>query len=210
MKRTLYLGTDPSMCTAKGHIIHYPVIQIVPRTIKDEQISQMLAQFDAFTFVILTSKNAVKILSSLMKQAEKNLHRKTICAIGRITALYLEKCGVKVDLLAAEETQEGLIDLLQPRDLQQEYILYPKSSRARPLFRQFLEQHQVRHFACDLYDTIPQKPVPSPDLDTIDEIIFTSPSTVETFFEIYPSIPSHITLTPIGPVTESALRILLY
>jgi uroporphyrinogen-III synthase len=59
---------------------------------------------------------------------------------------------------------------------------------------------------CDLYDTVPQKLEPIPDLNAIDEIVFTSPSTVRAFVEIFRHIPQDKTLTCLGPITQEELQ----
>jgi uroporphyrinogen-III synthase len=57
-----------------------------------------------------------------------------------------------------------------------------------------------------------QKLEPIPSLASIREIIFTSPSTVEGFFDIFKGEPlENKKLNCIGPVTENALaKILSY
>jgi hypothetical protein len=52
-------------------------------------------------------------------------------------------------------------------------------------------------------EEIPKEPI---DLDVIDEVVFTNPLTVDTFFSIYPEIPLSIKLHPLGNVTREALR----
>lgn len=202
-RRILYLGTDPTFYKGNGEIIHYPVIRVVPRTLDDPQIEEMFEKLDTFTFVILTSKNAVKVFFQLMKRAGKSLQGQTICAIGEVTAFYLKKEGAKVDIVAEEETQEGLMKVL--KDVGSEFILFPRSSRSRPALKRFFEQNHIHYFACDLYDTVPLKPEVLVDLETMDEIVFTSPSTVDAFFSIHREIPSHVAVSSIGPVTALAL-----
>ena len=67
-------------------------------------------------------------------------------------------------------------------------------------------QHEIPYLECTLYDTVIVKPNPLPNLDEFDEIIFTSPSTVEGFLEAYKTLPSDKRLTPIGPVTADSLK----
>lgn len=187
--KILYLGTDPGV----RDVIHYPVIKIVPL-----EIPKM--DWSAFTHVIFTSKNAVRLFPSQ--------DIKTVIAIGRATAGSLER----VDYIAENETQEGIIelfkkiDLISSRALRDAHILYPRSTRSRPVLVDFFEKEQIRYKALDLYETHFQKPLPLPDLSEIEEIIFTSPSTVHAFFQIFSAVPSRIKLTSIGPITELTLR----
>jgi uroporphyrinogen-III synthase len=63
----------------------------------------------------------------------------------------------------------------------------------------------VQFTAIDLYDPIFQAPLPIPNLDEFDEIVFTSPSTVRAFLAIYGEIPKDKIIAPIGPITKMSL-----
>ncbi len=58
---------------------------------------------------------------------------------------------------------------------------------------------------CFIYDTIVQKNQPIPDLEDIDEIVFTSPSTIKAFLDIFSAIPLDKKLVTMGPITQKAL-----
>ena len=63
---------------------------------------------------------------------------------------------------------------------------------------------------CPIYDTRTVQPKVVPDLTKVDEIVFTSPSTVKAFLDVFSEIPQDKKLTTIGPVTEQALYGVLY
>ena len=88
----------------------------------------------------------------------------------------------------------------------QGYFFLPHSKRARPALSDYFKQHHIPFFALDLYDTIFQKLEPVPNLDDFDEILFTSPSTVEGFLRIYGQLPIHKKLTSIGPITDRQIK----
>lgn len=199
MKRLLYLGTDPSHYPYEGELVHLPLIKIVPCLKAQESFQEM----DGFTHLIFTSKNGVEVFFSLFKGELKN---KILGAVGKVTALYLEKHGYPPQLVAGEETQEGLIELLKKEKLENSNLLLPGSSRSRPLLQRFLQEKGIRYKAVALYHTELIKPQELPNLESFNEIIFTSPSTVEAFFQIFSTIPKGIKLTPIGPVTQISLN----
>src|SRR5271167_1269331 len=111
MKTILYLGTDPTQFEARGkaagHLIHYPVIKIVPRPVDHPEIRQAFDDVDEYTHLIFTSKNAVKIffddlaflkiypsyLKSCLGISVENLKKKTVIAIGHVTAGCLSAMG---------------------------------------------------------------------------------------------------------------------
>lgn len=217
MQRILYLGTDPiqfeSAKKPKAHVIHYPVIKIVPRSIHNPELKAAYDDLDEFTHLLFTSKNAVRVFFQHLAEIGKpvsNFHGKTLIAIGAVTAAHLQAQGLAPALVAEDESQEGVVELLNPIDLDEAYIFMPRSSLSRPILANFFKQRQIRHQACDLYDTVPCRPEPQPDLDQIDEIVFTSPSTVEAFLTIYGKLPRGKKLLAIGPITEQALLKQLY
>ena len=192
----LYLGTDPSHFAARGKVLHYPVIKLIPRDIPAHVFDDM----SLYTHCIFTSKNTVSILKE--KMPLEMLKDKIIIAIGDVTRAKLEEEGLVVSAVAKEETQEGVVEMLKSMSLDQAYIFLPHSALARDVLERFLVEHRVRHQICDLYDTVAQKLDPVPDLEMVETIVFTSPSTVRAFFEIFSFMPPEKKAVCIGPVTQ--------
>lgn len=200
MKTILYLGTDPERFAKerKGDtILHYPVIAIVPRP-------QTLGNLSQYTHFLFTSRNAVRIFFELAPDTA-SLYAKIWIAIGTSTARALTTHFRSPDWIADTETQEGLIALLEQKNLDSTHFFLPRSSLSRPALCQYLQNRNIRYTACDLYDTVTQRKEPLPDLATIDEIVFTSPSTVNAFLEIFGHIPREKQLHAIGPITRQFL-----
>ncbi len=216
MKTVLYLGTDPAQFAAEGHfdghLIHYPVIQIVAKSPLEPGLKVVYDDLHEYTHLIFTSKNAVQIFFdhlNELKWSREILIHKTIIAIGAITAARLKAQGTTPAYIAENESQEGLVQLLNKIDIKDAYFLLPRSSLSRPVLAQYFIEKQIRFQACDLYDTKTLKVVPIPSLEEIDEIVFTSPSTVKGFMEIFGALPEGKKLLAIGPITEAALRCLV-
>jgi len=187
-RRVLYLGIDPP-----PGVFHYPVIRT--QKIESSELQTALALF--FTHILFTSKNAVRYWPGDLSGAVS-------IAIGDATAKEIRKRGAE-PLVASEATQEGVIAFLETLDLRRAFLLYPRSKIARPHLAKYLQNAKIAHFVFDLYETLFQRPEPTPDLAEFDEIVFTAPSAVEGFFRIFRSLPERILLTPIGPVTKRAL-----
>ena len=117
MKTTLYLGTDPvhyeSQGKVTGNMVHYPVIKIVPRPLDNPEIVQAYQDLDRYTHLIFTSKNAVRIFFSHLDSLQLNLKKKTLIAIGNVTADHLAARGHPPQFIAEQESQEGLVSLLR-------------------------------------------------------------------------------------------------
>ena len=209
-KRILYLGLDPTHYQAQndGTITHWPIICIVPRPLTDPAIQRALAAFKHYSHVIFTSKSTVAILHDYLNRLgipSESWAAKMTLAVGQATTKHLEVYGIKASVVAQEETAEGLINVLQQLPLKQAHLFWPHSAQARSVIRDFFIDQGIRYTACPLYDTQTYVPGSLPDLNTFDEIVFTSPSTIKAFLEIFGQLPSHLCLTPIGPVTASFL-----
>lgn len=183
--RILYLGLRP-----KSGTVHYPVI----RTEKCDSIKPALGLWNQFTHIIFTSQTAVEYWLGPWD--------KKVIAIGDPTASALKKMGLS-PIVAPFATQEGIMELVKSM---QGYFFIPHSKRARPDLIQFLSERQIPYFALAIYDTHFQKPLPVPNLEDFDEIVFTSPSTVEGFLQIFGKLPKNKKLTAIGPITEKAIN----
>jgi len=199
MAKVLYLGTNPENYQYIEGMVHYPIIQTVPLEVP----THLLDDFPKYTHILFTSKNGVRIFFQAFKGS---LERKQIVAIGKSTAAALLQEGHQPDHVASQESQEGVIELLEAQDLSVAYIFYPRSSLARKNLENFMLERRIRHQICDLYTTVFEKPDPLPDLRQFDEIIFTSPSTVKAFLAAFGSIPPDKKLTSIGPITEEELK----
>jgi uroporphyrinogen-III synthase len=195
--KSLYLGLDPENFKTEGEIVHYPVIKILPKDPADPQITKVLKDLHSYTHVVFTSKNAVSVFLSY----GVDLQKKMLIAIGSATALHLTGC-----ILPKASTQEGIIELLKEMDLQGARFLLPGSSLARPLLARYLQSRGVETTVCPIYHTVNQMPGPIPDLSEVDEIVFTSPSTVDGFLKIYSALPQDKKLSCIGPITHQYLR----
>ena len=123
-------------------------------------------------------------------------------AIGTATAALLKELGFS-SLVPEDETAEGVVDILKSINIKN--ALYLHSSRARDVISHYLKSNHIACFQAPLYDTVMQKIQPVPSLDSFDEIVFTSPSTVDAFLEIFKQLPHNKTLTAIGPITRSYL-----
>ncbi len=208
-KSILYLGLNPSHYQKERPMVHCPVIKIVPRSKECPEIREVFSKIEEYSHIVFTSKNGVRIFFDCLEafgHDREKLKSAVVIAVGRITALCLEKEGLSANYVAGNECQEGIIDILSEIDLEGANILLPRSSIARPLLSEYLEEHKIKHQICSLYDTITHRPDELPNLNDVGEIIFTSPSTVDAFFEIFDRVPEDIQLTALGPITRKALR----
>lgn len=208
MRNILYLGLDPHRFGHQGRLYHYPVIAIEPFSLDVPEVKKGFESFSAYSHLIFTSQSAVAITASFIKKLgiPPSNGSQHVLAVGKATASSLAEHGFTVSGIAKEERAEGVIALLEAQDLTNAFIFYPRSALSRPVIENYLTQSQIRYYSCPVYTTKCIHPLPQPNLADFDEIVFTSPSTVDAFINIYGSIPLEKTITAIGPITEQYLK----
>jgi uroporphyrinogen-III synthase len=189
-------------------IVHIPFIRVVFRSIYDPEIQKALLFFNSVTHLIFTSKQAVEAFFSyafLSDISIEQIRSKCIGAVGLKTAAHIESWGVIPTFTAQNETAEGVIEELQRLNLNRAYILWPRSFLSRPVITDWLFKERIHYHAPAFYDTLFQMPSPLPDLKQFDEIMFTSPSTVDAFLAAYHELPKNKVFHTIGVVTANYL-----
>ena len=205
IKTLLYLGIDYPESLQGARIIHHPIIKIQARPFDEHEIQQVYDTLPCFTHILFTSKSAVKIFFNYLRRNEKKLDNQVIIATGKATAANIKEYGCVAQIIAKEESAEGIINELESINLSRAYFLWPHSALSRRILPDYFEKNGIRFHECVFYDTLPNKEAPVPDMATIDEIVFTSPSCIDALIEIFGSLPNDKKLTCIGPVTEKHL-----
>ena len=206
-KRILVTGTSANRFKSMGKIYHVPMIEIKPaRSFKalDAAIRRM-DEYDGFLF---TSRHAVLYFLDRLKKKIKSveaLRPKIIVAIGKTTAEALKSFGLDAQCMPEEETAESMVKLLRNFPVKGKRFLIPRSDLARDLLVDELRKRGALVEPVTVYRNICPE-IKKQDLGRIDEIVFTSPSTVKNFLKIHQDIPAHIKVWAIGPVTQAQLE----
>lgn len=201
-KKVLYLGTEVPLYPYSSNFTHYPVIKIVPRP--PEDLQSAFAELNRYTHLIFTSKSTVDIFLKYLKFFDLDpniLLKKTILAVGKATAQNLPH-----PIIAQNEQAEGILEELEKLSLQNAYVFWPHSALSRKVIIDYLVKKEIMYRDEIFYDTVANQPGMPPDPNGFDEIIFTSPSTVDHFLAIYKKLPQNAQLTPIGSITKEALK----
>jgi uroporphyrinogen-III synthase len=202
MKTILYLGLEvPESLSLIHRVIHYPVIQIVPKD--QETLKQSLHHLENYSHFVFTSKTAVALFFDLI--ADRNtLISKTFLAVGKSTAKALAQYGIKAEV-PKEETAEGLIELMETSTYTSPYFFWPHSALSRSTLLDYFNAKSFNYVDCIFYDTISYQPDFMPNFQEIDAIYFTSPSCIEGYLKIFGTFPTDKALIPIGPITRRTL-----
>jgi len=200
--RILLPGTHPEKYQHLGTIIHRPLIKLVP--IEDyTEADKPLKNLDAFDWIVFTSTNGVKFfferLNAIRLDA-RALHSVKVAAIGATTAEMLRSYGVLVDMQPESESSAGLLEEFEKIGVAGKKILLVKPEVGSPVLFDKLSAAAAFVEVVVVYKNIDIEPQET-NFDFIDQILFTSGSTVQAFLRRYGSVPEGLKVYCLGQPT---------
>ncbi|HMP74525.1 MAG TPA: SAM-dependent methyltransferase, partial [Kiritimatiellia bacterium] len=204
---TLFLGTDPEHFLKHGPLIHWPLIRLVPVDLH-ERVEHLRRELPHIRGLLFPSRFAVHtLLEALMELGDiRLLHQKALIAVGPSTRDELARLGLRADLSAPDL---GGVQSLLPR-LTSDHAgtyLYPCSDHAPRRDR----VDAMKTVGIDLHPAIfyrnRRNPLRQLPRIPFDRVLFTSGSTVDAYFTLYPEEKSQPrTWLAVGPSTLAALQ----
>ncbi len=191
----LYTG---AVCPNSSYI-HTPLIEI-DKVDDDTLLRSVTKRLQEFDYLLFTSRFAVKywVLSN------GNFNIENVVSIGAKTSEALRNAGVKNIKQTEKDDSYGVIDWFSAQ--KKGRVLIPRSNIALPIIPEGLKALGFEVETVTAYiNRMPQNPI-KVNLDKIDKIIFTSPSTVDNFVKLYGGIPNEKILETRGVVTEKRLK----
>ena len=172
-----------NLLMAQGaEVIHYPLLETRPNDQEKEKITHDL--ISSVSHIIFTSPNGVDhFFDGLFKQRldSRHLMGKIMVVIGPKTAQTLQKYGIVANHIAKQHDAEGVLTMFS-EESEGLTVLWPTSSKARPLIQEVLSSRMVEVIRLNLYS--PQVPnTQSMTIQDGDGVVFTSSSTVDHFCE---------------------------
>lgn len=208
-KEVLYLGTDPSHFVTDRFIRHLPMIKVVPRPLHALDIRHAFDGIFEYTHIVFTSKSSALIFFRHLKKlgvTKEEIEHIEMIAVGRITAGYLREEGFEPIDVPHEKGVNGLMEVLSTLDLSKAYIMLTRSHTVYPKLTNHLQEKGVPFEVCDLYSIVECIPKQLPSLRDIEEVVFSSPLTVENFFRFFQPLPRGLKLTALGMNTTKKLK----
>jgi uroporphyrinogen III methyltransferase/synthase len=202
-KRVLFTGLSPERFFIKGNYFHLPLIKIDPMG-DYKEFDNHLENIKDFDWIIFASRYAVEYFFSRLKALgcdSRLLSKIKIAAIGNSTKNRLLDSAIFADLVAKNESSDGLIEEFRKIDLNGKKIFLPRSDISDKGLTNELEKLGAKVTASFAYRNIMPNDLPDLDLKFFDEIMFTSPSTVRNFKKRYGRIPTGIKISCISDVT---------
>ncbi|HEX4999671.1 MAG TPA: uroporphyrinogen-III synthase [Terriglobia bacterium] len=191
-----------------ARVIECPAIEIAP--IDDwTDVDRAIRRLDSYDWLVLTSANAVTFF---MRRAEtlRAPCRIPIAVVGPSTARALEPWRLTPSLTPADFRAEGVLAAF-PENLSGKRILFPRAETAREILPDELRRRGALVDVVVVYRTV--RGAGMDDIaailarESIDCVVFTSPSTVHFVAGALQETPSRLQETAIaviGPVTRQA------
>lgn len=199
-----------------GEAFLAPTLDLKP--VDTESLKELVAQKDDLDWLIFTSPTTIVSLKKFHPDFLKGLDCK-LAVIGNKTGKLAEKEGLTVDLMPEEFTAEGLIEEFKRQNITGKTIGIPRTASARPVLPEELEKLGNKVILAEAYKSLfpmdekaVQELIEKIENKQIDAITFTSPLTVENFFEIVEDkekiaklLSENLLTVCIGPITAKVL-----
>jgi len=174
-------GQEEPLASGVRELGHEVVLCALTRI---EPLGEGPIELEGYDWLLVTSVNGA---AQVARRGQGRPRR--VAAIGPGTRAALERRGIRVDLVPAVSTQEGLLAEL-PRPAGR--VLFAGAERARPLLAEKLRADVV-----PLYRTVGLQPDPAPEGDLV---VLASASAAEAFAQLALELP----VVSIGPETTRA------
>ena len=209
-RKVLVTGTSAEPYRRLGELVHTPLIRIAEPA-DWGPLDAALEQLAGYSVIALTSRYAVTALVErlLARGGDgRRLAHARLAAVGGGTAAALRARGLAADLVAQPETTAGLLAALRaPGGLAGARVLLPRSQLADATLPQALRAEGAAVSAVTAYRTLPVDDPVQVELDACDAVLFSSPSTVQAFRQLYgTALPEKLLVWCRGPRTGSAAR----
>lgn len=189
-----------------GHLIHQPLIEIVPIEMPDD-FFKFIRFVHNYKYIVFTSRNSVKYFVEWVRSVgcdADTLNSNIIVSIGTVTTAELRKYGIEPQLVPELDSSRGIIELFRQKGINGEEILIPRSDIALNILPDGLRSLGNNVHTITVYYTQPVRKIEKVELSKIDIIVFTSPSGVKSFLKHYGEVPYHIKVVTRGEQTQEA------
>jgi len=207
-RKILFTGISKERFFNKGTYIHLPLIKIAPLA-SYRKFDTHLKNVGGFDWLVFTSRYGVKYFFERLQAIgldSRCLSGVQIAAIGNSTKGVLLERGIHPELVPKEESSAGLLNEFKKINLENKKIFLPRSDLSDKGLTDGVKKMGARVTASIAYRNEMPGDLPDLELESFDEIIFTSPSGVRNFMKRYGPVPATIKVSCIGEVTRRETR----
>lgn len=205
--RILLLGNYPERYAHLGIIVHRQIIRCV-ETEDTEQTTQAFPNVAKHDWIAFTSGNGIKFFFKKLYAAglDARIFANTkFAVIGKTSGQRLTEFGIKADLTAETESSSGLLEAFSTIDVSGLSILLPQAKVSSEQLPNGLSARGANIEKLTVYKTI-ETEIDDVNLDYIDQILFTSGSTVRAFVKKFGTVPGHILAHCLGGPTQAIAK----
>lgn len=206
----LVTGTHKEYFESLGKVIHQPLIEI-SRT-SEADLIQKIENLHQFDWLFFTSRYSVRFFFETLRNSGRDsryLHLLHIVSIGCVTSNALKEEGISPDLQAEDESSVGLLKLIQEKGVIAGKVFIPRSNIGLTVLPDGLTSLGWEVETFPIYtNKLPEDTV-ALDLEAVDKIVFSSPSCVSNFIQVYGAFPANKEFIFRGKETEKRFNELI-
>ncbi len=202
-KWVLFTGLSQERFFNKGVYFHLPLIKIEP-LYNYREFDNYVENIRNFDWIVFASRYGVEYFFKRLKAIgydSRLLSNIKIGAIGNSTKNRLLDFGIIADLVPKKESAEGLVTEFKNLDIEGKRIFLPRSDISDKGLEKAFKKLGARVTTSFAYKNVMPEDLPDLELNTFNEIMFTSPSAVRNFKRRYKKIPQSVKVRCIGDVT---------
>ncbi len=207
-QKWLYTGTDVNFFKQQGIVVHNPMVAVNSKeaTVEGQAAINNLKAFDRILFA---SPFAVREFFKALQ--DKNLDVRAIAnhqltSIGISTSAELKKHGLVIKPETSDNTAGGLLASFKAKGISRESILLPCSDKGLFVLPKGLRELGNQTFQLQLYTSVIPDNAVIHNLDDFTGIVFSSPTAVHHFFQLYAALPATIKVLTRGKYTKELVQ----
>ncbi|KAA6334125.1 Uroporphyrinogen-III C-methyltransferase [termite gut metagenome] len=207
-EKVLLTGTSRKEYEDCGDITHTPLIKI-HKIENNERLYASLRKMNTFDWIVFTSRHAVRYFFEAWHELELDIRAFSnvkIASVGKTTSAELRKYQIYPDMESETESAEGLIQYFKEAGVRNERILLPRSDIGLKSLSEELIKLGNHVEDIPVYTNTVNDEVEKINPALFQKIVFTSPSCVDAFMQIYGEIPVGVQLIAKGETTERRLK----
>ena len=205
--RVLVLGNHPERYKHLGTIVHRRIIDCI--AVEDfSDADEAITHLDETDWLVFTSANGIRNFFPRLFDAgldSRSLANVQIAVIGRATGERLTDHGLTADICAANESSAGLLQEFEQIEIKDANVLLPQAKVSSKVLPDGLTKMGANVKTVTVYKTVEMEPS-DVDLDYIDQVLFTSGSTVRAFVKFFGKVPDNVKAYCLGEPTRDVAR----
>jgi len=206
-QKVLLTGTNRDAYKGQDHITHTPLITV--RKAENNTLHQLLREkINRYDWIVFTSRYGVRFFFEDLDEIGFDIRRLgavRIASVGKTTTAELKKYRVYPDVESLTESAEGLIAYFGENKNNKGKILLPRSDKGLKLLSDELTALGYHVTDLPLYENRMNAEAQKVNVSEFHKIIFSSPSGVDAFEQIYGELPEGIQLVAKGHTTENRI-----